>query len=414
MKAFLAKLQGWLLLFIVFSIPLSLKYITKDPFAISYLNVLSVAFIGLGFLNLITGAVKWQPVRHKPFLWLIGVLLLAMAYALLFTDPLRNGIGLWTSRLGQPLLVGFFVYQLVANSIIKVEQVAKALFWSLVSLIIVGGLQYVGVLEYRDPGRITATYFYPNTFARYVEILLLVTFPWILFGLKKGRRLMLGVWLVGVLLLLSSKSYNGVASFGIALTAMFVLLPKPFVQLKRVAVTGLIVLGALIVVNAPKLPKYQTSINDSRLTRLEFWEVASGVINDNFWTGIGIKTWEKNYGQLVEKYYIQKNQKLPLNWGSVQPHNVFLDSFVKAGLPGFFAITALLFWPILEGRAFIQSYYAKNKEWWYGLSIAGYGIAMLLFGLIDDPIWSDDTMPLMFILLFMLAWLTRRKSATQP
>lgn len=408
--AFLARLQAWLLLFILFAIPLSLKYITKEPFAISYLNLLSVAFIGLGLLNLLFGQVKLAPIRHKPFLVLIAVLLLSMAWALLFTHPLRNGIGLWTSRLTQPLLVGFFAYQLIANGFIKIEQCVKAMFWSLVSLIIIGGLQYIGLLEYRDPGRITATYFYPNTFARYVEILLIVTLPWILFGLKKHHIWYLGLWLVGVLLLLSSKSYNGTASFGLALIAMFAMLPKEYGQLKRVVISGLVIVGALVLLNAPRLPKYQVSITDSRLTRLEFWNVATGVIKDNFWTGIGIKTWEKEYPQLVEKYYIQKYKQLPLNWGSVQPHNVFLDSFVKAGLPGFFAILALLLWPILEGKSFIQSYYAKNRQWWYGASMAGYGVAMLLFGLIDDPIWSDDTMPLMFILLFMLAWFTRPKS----
>ncbi len=407
-STFFRQLQKIWLLVLIFGIPFLLHYITEEPFAISWLNILSIGFIGLGFINLVFGIVPYKPIPHKGFLFLIGIFLLTMAYALLFTHPLRNGIGLWTSRLGQPLLVGFFSYQLLANNIILPKNMIQALFWSLVPLLILGGLQAVGVTPYRDPGRITASYFYPNTFARYMDILLLVTLPWILFSGQKYKQMYLGIWLLGVVLLLTSKSYNGAVSLFTGLVALFLLLPKPFTQLKHLVIGGLLVVALIVSVNAPKLPKWQTSITDSRLTRLEFWEVAGGVIKDHFWTGIGIKGWEKTYPQLVEKYYIQKHHKLPRNWGSVQPHNVFLDSFIKAGLPGFFAITALLIWPVVEGLQFSRSYLEKNKHWWVGLSLAAYGVAMLTFGLIDDPIWSDDTMPLLFILFFLLAYVVSR------
>lgn len=413
-KSFLQQLQKWWLLFLVFAVPFSLKYITEIPFAISWLNVISVGFIGLGFFNLIVGVMPLQIPRHRAFLLLLGCVLLAMAYALLFTHPLRNGLGLWTSRLLQPLLVGFFAYQLLENNVLKVSQIVGALFWSIPALIVLGGLQYTGVIDYRDPGRITASYFYPNTFARYMDILLLITLPWILFSIKKNKRLAMGIWLLGVVLLLTSKSYNGAVSLFAGVVTLLLLLPESFVTVKRVALGALALVAVVVIVNAPKLPKWQTSIQDSRLTRLEFWEVARGVIKDNFWTGIGIKTWEKNYPQLVEKYYIQKHHVLPRNWGSVQPHNVFLDSFIKAGLPGFLAITALLLWPIFEGVRFARSYKAKNKNWWFGASLASYGVAMLVFGLIDDPIWSDDTMPLLFILYFSLTWVVLRASRLAP
>lgn len=411
MSNFFISLQRWWLLFLLFAVPLSLKYITKDPFAISWLNVLSLGFIGIGFLNLAFGFVPLKPIKHKPFIVLLVVFLLAMAWALLFTDPLRNGIGLWTSRLLQPLLVGFFAYQLLANTKVTARDCIKALFWSLVPLLLLGVMQYAGMIEYRDPGRITATYFYPNTFARYVDILLLTTLPWILFGHVKNKRLHLGIWALGIVLLLSSQSYNGAVTLAAGLVTILLLLPHAFATAKKLGLTALILVGLLVLINAPKLPKYQTSITDSRLTRLEFWNVAAGVIRDNFWTGIGIKTWEKEYPQIVEKYYIQKYKKLPLNWGSVQPHNVFLDSFIKAGLPGFFAITALLLWPIFEGIAFAKRAYAKrDPNWWYGMSLAAYGVGMLVFGLIDDPIWSDDTMPILFVLYFVLAGLVAKSN----
>jgi O-antigen ligase len=174
------------------------------------------------------------------------------------------------------------------------------------------------------------------------------------------------------------------------------------------------ILAIIVVINAPKLPKYETSITSSRLTRLQFWTVAEGVIRDHFWTGIGIKTWEDTYPQLVQKYYIDVYHKPPLNYGSVQPQNVFLDSFVKAGLPGFIAITAVLLWPIFEGIALARTYKERNPDWWVGLSLAAYGVALLVFGLIDDPLWSDDTMPILFILYFLLAFCIIRAMKKHP
>lgn len=403
-RSFVRLLLGWWFLTLIFAVPLALKYVTKDPFAISYLNLISVGFIGLGVFALITGALSYQPVRHKPFIWLMLLLFASMAYALFFTDPLRNGIGLWTSRLLQPFLVGLVGFQLLSNNVVTPRKIFAALAASLIPLLVLGLMQYLGFIEYRDPGRITATYFYPNTFARYIDIILLTTLPWILFGQTSRKRVWLGVWALGVVVLLFSQSYNGAVTLLAGVVTILLLLPKPFIVAKRLGLAAILVVSVLVVLNARALPKYETSINDSRLTRLEFWTVASGVIKENFWSGIGIKTWEKEYPQIVEKYYIQKYKKLPLNWGSVQPHNVFLDSFIKAGLPGFIAVTALLLWPIVEGVKLARSYKQHNPGWWVGVSLAAYGVGMFVFGLIDDPIWSDDTMPILFIVYFCLAF----------
>lgn len=401
----LIVLQSWLLLFLVFAVPISLKYITKEPFAISWLNVTSLAFIGVSFIAMVSRATPLSWPKHRMFMWLIAIFLLAMGWALLNTPSLRQGIGLWTSRLSQPLLVGFFAYQLLEARHITPKQIIGAVFASIIPLILFGAFQLVGITEYRDPGRITATYFYPNTFARYMDIILLTSLPWIVFGLKKGKRIALGIWGIGVVMLLLSKSYNGTVSLVAGMVAFVVCLPEIYKQWKTLFLVSVAVAMVLVAINAPSLPKWQTSITDSRLTRLEFWGVATKVIEDNFWTGIGIKTWELTYPQLVEQY----GPFPPRNWGSVQPHNVFLDSFIKGGLPAFFAITALLLWPITEGYVIFRSLYRKSSDWWVGGSVMAYGVAMLTFGLIDDPIWSDDTMPILFILYFVLAYVATAK-----
>lgn len=400
----------WLFLLIV-ATPFSLAYIVNRGVAISYLNVFSVIFIGLGVVNLLTGGLHHKPFKDKGTLAVIGGLLLAMAYALLFTHPLRNGIGLWTSRLLQPLLVGFFTYELVAAQIVKVEEIVKAFFVTIPLLVVGGVLQLLHVIPAgEDPKRVTVFYEFPNTFARYVVILLTVTFPWLLF--KQGKRPLFqwALWGLGVLLLLASQSYNGTVSCVIGGAVMVALLLHSYRKPALLALVGLGLLVLVVGFNVQHLPKYQTSITDSRLTRLEFWHIATGTIRDHPWTGIGIKGWETQYGQLVEKY---NDHFPPYNWSSPQPHNVFLDSLLKAGIPGLIAITLLLLWPLIRG---IQLFQASpiSKYGWFGLSMVGYGIAMLAFGLIDDPLWSDDTMPLLFIFLALIMWTFQQTKKSRP
>jgi hypothetical protein len=177
--------QRYWLLVLLFIIPVSLRYVVERPFVVSVLNVICLVFIGLGFINSLRGAVPMVPIRHKSFMVVVGGLLLALAWALLFTHPLRNGMGLWISRLLIPLLVGFFTYQLFENKYLTLGQCLESLFWSLVPLTLLAGLQVTGIMETAHVGRTTALYEYPNTFARYLEIVLLLTLPFILFYREK-------------------------------------------------------------------------------------------------------------------------------------------------------------------------------------------------------------------------------------
>lgn len=398
-KKYLIDLQRWWLFGLLFLIPVSIKYVVESPFAISYLNLISVGYILVGLTNLLLGNLRLRKIQPLSLVWVIIGLLGAMAFALFFTDPLRNGLGLWTSRLLQPLLVGYFTYLLLKRGQLQVSEIVRAVFWSLIPLIVISLAQAFGIADYRDPGRLTGPYPYPNTFARYVEIILLLSFPWLILERPTGQFWYWLIWALGVVILLGSISYNGVATFYLSALTVLALIKLPASK-KRLLIGVLVTIGLIVAVNASRLPKYQISITDSRLTRLEFWQVALGAIGDNFWTGIGIKGWEKNYHLLVREYAPWP----PRNWGSAQPHNVFLDGWLKAGVPGFLSITALLIWPIWAGWRYWCAREGEIRSGWLGLSIFGYGLAMLLFGLIDDPIWSDDTVPLLMVIYLTLGF----------
>lgn len=397
--SFSIRLQRlWLLSFLAV-IPFSTAYIVNTSVAVSYINVFSMVFIGLGLFNALKGDIPFVKVKDREAVWTVLFLVAAMAYGLIFSEPLRSGLGFFISRLSQPLLVGWFAYHMLEAKALKVEEMVKALLVSL-GLLIIGGLfQIGGVLPFLDPGRVTVLYRWPNTFARYVEILLLISLPFIWFKSEKNRIILFILWITGIGLLLSTLSYNAVAGTTVAGLLFLILLPSQYRKIQVTLLAIMVVVIGVAAINAPRLPKWERSVNDSKETRLEFWQIAVATIKDNPLTGIGLKGWELRYPELLERY----DEGRHLSLTSQQPHNVFLDSLLKAGPIGLLAVLAILLWPIRRGYQIMKAS-PMNKEGWFGLSLLLYGMGMMLFGLIDDPLWSDDTMPLLAIFLFSAAY----------
>ena len=394
--------QYWLFCFL-FLIPFSTWYIVQKPFAISPINIFSVVFIGLGFYNYTSRKLPKTCIPDEGTCIIIGLLFLAISFGLLNSHPLRSGLGFWISRLVQPMLVGFFVLQMVENKVLKTDEIIKTFFWSLLPLVLAGSLQLVHIVPLRDPLRISGAYRWPDTFGRYVEILELFVAPWV-FLRDKILFWQAVLWLAGLGIMIASLSYSVVASCAVALFSMVMLLPKSYRTLKLV-VAGTGVAGAILaIIFSHQLLSWHYGITASKNTRLEFWHVAEKAIEQHPLTGIGLKGWQQQYPQLVAQY---GPNHPPLNVTSEQPQNIFLDSLLKAGVFGLIAVTTVLLWPIIQGIRLSRLQFETGGR--FGLGLAGYGIGMLLFGLLDDPLWSDDTAPLLFIFLMLAGWYYSRK-----
>ncbi len=391
------KFQRWWLGALLVLMPVSVTYLIREPVGVTPLNLLSAGFIGLGIINLLLGGLSLK--KNEPrSLWIVILLLvIAFSYALIYTNPLSNALGFWVSRFIQPLLVGFFIYQMIRNDAVSVTFCMRALLFSVLALLVVVILQVQGGVPYVDSGRISAFYTSANGLARYLAFVLLVTLPWLMFAHPKNKSALWIVWGLGLVMLIPTFSYGGVLTFGVGFVALFLCLPSPYARLKAIVLGLTALLFLVVAINAPRLPNWQIKINESRLSRLEFWDIASHTIQDNLWTGIGIKGWETQYVTLVQKYKTSQ----PLNWVSTQPHNNYLDAFLKAGVIGFIAIMGLVFWPVVQGAKIIKSFYAKHELWWVGVSVFVYGVAIVTLGLIDDPLWSDDVALFLWVVLFM-------------
>lgn len=404
MKIITVQLQRYWFFLFLFLIPFSTWYIVQTPIAISPINVFSVVFIAFGIYNLVTGKLPKICILDRGTLIIAGLLLLAISLGLLNSHPIRSGLGFWISRLVQPMLVGYFVLQMIENKALREDEIIRTLFWSLLPLVVVGSLQLAHIVPYRDPLRISGAYRWPDTFGRYVEILVLLTAPWV-FLRAKHSLVHVALWLSGLGIMIASLSYSVVVSCLVGLLCMVALLPKSYSKFKF-SVVGSTIVGAILVMSfSHQLLSWHYGITASKNSRLEFWYVAKKTIAQHPLSGIGLKGWQQQYPQLVAQF---GPNHPPLNATSEQPQNVFLDSLLKAGILGLLAVTAVLLWPISQGVRLLSLLPAPEGR--YGLGLVGYGIGLLLFGLLDDPIWSDDTVPLLFILIFLAGRLISHKS----
>lgn len=403
----LVQLQIWVLYGLLGFLPFLTLYVATEPFAVSSVNIGSVLFIILGIVNILTGQLKLSPVNPKSLRIAMGLFLVALIWALFFTHPLMNAFGIWTSRLLQPLLVGYGVYLLVKPGHLTLTNLLRALLVSFIPLTLYGLLQFFGVVPFLDAHRVSGVYASANDLARFASFVMLLGLPLVF---RPNSWLDRGLWLLGLVLIGLTQSYGGSLALWAGLLAAVLMLPASY---RKTRLTGLSLLTLAIIgvtLFGPQLPKWEQTITYSIATRLEFWRVALGIMGDHFWTGIGLKGWESNYVDLVRMY----GPGNPLNYASSQPHNVYLDSFMKAGLPGFIGIIGLLIWAAGYGWQVLRQNVARasrgqTADFWLGIGLFSYGIGLLVFGLIDDPIWSDDAMLLLMVSYFGIAAATSPK-----
>lgn len=393
----LLKIQTWFLYGLLCFLPLLHPYVLTEPYAVSYINIVSIIFILFGIVNMLTGRLKVLPIEPKGLRVILGLFILAMLWALIFTDPISNGFGTWISRVLQPLLVGYGVYLLIKNNQLTTLNMLRALLYSLIPLTLICLLQLNGYLPFQDASRVSGFYESANLLARFVSFVMLLGLP-IIF--QKCWWLDRFAWILGLPLIWLSQSYGGSIALWSGLLAALFVLPPAYRRVQLWGIGALSLAALLVVLYGPHLPKWEQTITYSISGRVEFWRVAVAVISDHFWTGIGLKGWETSYPDLVRLY----GPSNPMSLVSSHPHNVFLDSFLKGGLPGFIGITAFLVWGIQYGwQALRQNRKTYSTNYWLGLGLMSYGIGLLVFGQADDPVWSHDSTLILMVSYFGIA-----------
>ncbi len=386
---------------LVICLPLGWRYITKYPFAISWINIFSLLFVMVSIaaealLGVRTTLLRPIKIPKVYRLVLLGIVL-ATIVGTTQTSPLTDAFGPWTSRFLQPLIVGYFAVRMFDRNPDYLKKLPQIILLSTIIPTLWVLLQFAGAVPFQDMHRATAGYAFATTFARWSMITVLFCAPWVLQQPKK-RLAWLIVLTLAVLVLLATQSYNAVVSAAIAGIIGLYLMPSRYKKIK-IGFTVFIAIAALLAISFPsKLPKWNLTSTSSIQTREQFWEVARGVIKDNPLKGIGFKTWEHHYLDLRTKY---ATPPMRLD-SSAQPHSFVLDSLVKTGILG-------LSFPLSIILVGISGVIIARKEdfdgfGWIGVALAMYCVSILLFGLLDDSWWSDDTIVFVYFWFLLAGW----------
>ena len=207
------------------------------------------------------------------------------------------------------------------------------------------------------------------------------------------RRIFIGISVAIIFMaLVLSQSYGGILGvfFVLFIYILFERFRATAKQIKKffnrilLAILLIIVIGGGMAasLNAEKFQNLtRFDEHTSVATRIEIWQVGFQLIKENPLLGIGLGKYQKNYEQRA----VEILEREPLEKTRLHSHNVFMETWLNAGLLGLISFV----WLII--LAYFQIFKVKNKE---DRFILYAGIAMLTYivvhGLIDVTFWKND------------------------
>jgi len=250
------------------------------------------------------------------------------------------------------------------------------------------------VIDVEGVRRITSVYNSPNNLGlllgRAAPLAAALAF------LGSQRRWTYGLAL-GLILAALTLTYSVGAWVGVAAAGLFL----AFLARGRRALPW--VLGAAMLVGLALLPLAQAERIASRLDfqegtvalRLYTWQAAANMLRDHPFFGVGLDNF----------YYQYPRYMLPEAWQEPNlshPHNLFLDFWLRMGLPGLLVTLWLIYRFFLAG---LRLYGASGRQWGLGpperALVAGLMASMvdfLVHGMVDNSYFLVD--------LALIFWLT--------
>ncbi len=205
---------------------------------------------------------------------------------------------------------------------------------------------------------------------------------------KIERLLLLFLFFTCFFALIESRSY---ASFVAVIAGFSFYVLLQFKSWKKIISAGIIivVLSSIFIFFQKDTEKFKLLFEfdqrSSSAVRVQTWTVASGLIKDNWLTGIGLGQFEAQY-QLEAKNILSKE---PYELIQLHPHNIFLAFWLNLGVLGFLFLLGFIY--KLIGL--------KRKDNLLYLSLI---VLVLVHGLFDLPFWKNDLSLLWWMLIAFL------------
>jgi O-antigen ligase len=404
------------LMLIVLAIPWAPLHKTFGPLRFSCLEIITLLTVaGQLRRELVASVARWrQGQRPDPSLsalwsrlWRTDALDLGMV-ALLTVSFLSLAASEWLRvslrELRVVVLQAAFVYWLILrlrpgrNELLRL---ADLFVLSVVAFCLHGLGQYLwteDVIVAEGVRRMRSIYGSPNNLAllldRTLPLLLAVT----LWGTVGRRRLLYAVaaLLASICLFLTFSR----AAWLFGLTAGVLALALLAGRRGWLVAAGLVIAGLMALLPIVGTARFSSllSLQGTTLLRIKLWEAAWEMARDHPLWGVGLDNFLYQYPR-----YIRPEALSEPNLS--HPHNVFLDVWLRLGVPGLAAF-AWLEWAFFRRAFSVWKRRADPELWAVGVGLMAGMIALLAHGLVDAALFVVELAALWAFILGLLRRLT--------
>lgn len=387
----------YIIFIVIFLIPAYLLRFSVFGIPTNALEVL----VGITFIAWLIDKIKMQNAKFlitSYSLPVTGITLLFFGLALgtLISPDIKTSLGALKSWFIVPMLFAF----VAASTLQSADQKEKAL-WSLALsgiavAVIATGYWFKGALTF--DARLAAFYESPNMLAMYVAPALLIVTRELnekrkTKNVKQQFKIQSFTFLV-VILSFSFLVFNLIMarSFGafigiVGATIMYLSIErwgKHKEKLWKIIFIVLFSAGLLLPFFSLLIDPWAMG-RSSLVSRLMVWQVSAAILKDHWLFGIGPGTFQDVY------LAYQKQFPPYLEWAMPHPHNIFLATWLYAGLLGMIGFLLILYW------FFQKSFTLPSTLYPLPFLIMFY---LLLHGFIDNTLWRNDVAQIFYLTLF--------------
>lgn len=369
----------------------------------------------------ITSLLKGQTLKYnflKEWKWLILAWIVIATIAMFISPDLLSSAGIWKAYFIEPILL-----LLVFLSLIKtkkdVQFVIGALsfsalyvsIWAILQKFIGGGVLSTEVWGHAQVWRATGPFPHPNFLGLYLAPIIVLVFGRLISGFSLQisdlkRKLVVNVRITGYLLLITILAITALilARSEGALLGVFVglvFLGLIYVPIRKWTIAGLIILivfiGLLPGARAYIIEKAGFSDLSGQL-RINIWQGAAQMIQDNPITGVGLNGYQKLAPAYQNRYYNSQTGELISVETHPYPHNIFLVIWLELGLLGLFIFLLIIV------HFFYTGFHRIKKQGVHSLQFIVYSsmasmFAILVHGLADTSYFKNDLSILFWIII---------------
>lgn len=344
------------------------------------LLILSLIFIPAAYM--LVAAVFIVQLAKKNFKMHLNKLSL-LVYAYVLIGLITSRYKLISSFFALLIMLCFYSFQIFSTMDLEsIKKLKKLIFIISLLVFMIGLLQYfspefsipskwVDVNEYNLNKRIYSTFFNPNVFGFFINLVLLVVCEDL--SIKKVN-LDWTIFIVGIICLILTFSRSSWASLIISLIAASLFNKK---YLKYAFIISIAILSFDMFLGIGRVNPAKAATDSSFLYRIEVWKTCIEIIKDHFLSGIGFGTLYKYVG----------NYSAVVSTKIEHSHNIYIQIFTETGILGFSIFLTIIFNVLRKFKKYL--FEGNNKRWITAFAIF---IMTLIHGTVDSVALTPQIM----------------------